>query len=103
MKPRKGGIHLNPAHRGMLHEDLGVPMGEKIPTAKLDAAMHSNDPAIRKRANFAKNARGFNHAERRPDRENDADRDDMMAPRTPAKRRNSRRRSMRRYLNSPEF
>lgn len=41
-------------HPGALHRDLGVPQGEKIPAAKLDAATHSSDPKVARRANFAK-------------------------------------------------
>lgn len=54
-------IHINPAHKGLLHKDLGVPAGESIPASKLAAALHSKNPAVRKRAVFAKNAKGFNH------------------------------------------
>ena len=53
-------IHINPAHRGMLHRDLGVSPGNKIPVAKLEKAKHSRNPAIRKRANFALNFGGHN-------------------------------------------
>lgn len=49
---------INPAHRGLLHDDLGIPRGEKIPRARLEEAKRSSDPAVRKRANFALN---FNH------------------------------------------
>jgi hypothetical protein len=58
---RGGGIHIKPSHKGLLHKDLGVPSGEKIPAAKLQAALHSDDPAVRKRANFARNAKKFEH------------------------------------------
>ena len=54
-------IHLNPAHKGRLHKHLGIPEGEKIPVEKLREAMKSDDPAIRKEANFALNARDFKH------------------------------------------
>ena len=46
---------IKPSHKGLLHEDLGVPTGQKIGHARLEAAKHSSDPAIRKRANFALN------------------------------------------------
>ena len=58
-RARGGGIHIKPSHAGRLHEDLGVPSGEKIPAAKLDKALHSADPAERKRAVFAKNAKSW--------------------------------------------
>lgn len=55
------GIHINPAHKGDLHRKLGVPEGQKIPDAKLQAAKNSPNPATRKQANFAINAKHFNH------------------------------------------
>lgn len=48
-------IRIKPSHRGLLHEELHVPQGQKIPASKLEAAKHSSDPAERKRANFAIN------------------------------------------------
>lgn len=54
------GIHIKPAHKGMLHADLGVPADKPIPAGKLDAAANSSDPAERKRAVFAQNAKGWN-------------------------------------------
>jgi hypothetical protein len=32
----KSGTKINPANKGKLHKTLGVPKGEKIPTAKLE-------------------------------------------------------------------
>lgn len=55
-----GGIHIKPSHKGLLHEDLGVPEGSPIPAAKLAKAKHSEDPAVRKRATFAQNAKKWN-------------------------------------------
>lgn len=54
-------INLNPAHKGMLHRDLGVSVKKKLSLEQLHQAMKSRDPAVRKRANFAINARGFKH------------------------------------------
>jgi len=34
--------------KGALHKSLGVPEGEKIPTAKLKKAEHSKDPKTKK-------------------------------------------------------
>jgi hypothetical protein len=48
-------IHIKPSHRGLLHEKLGVPQGEKIPKAKIEKAAHSNDPVLKKEAVFAEN------------------------------------------------
>lgn len=39
---------------GQLHKDLGVPQGEKIPASKLQAALNSSNPKVRRRAILAK-------------------------------------------------
>ena len=39
---------------GQLHKDLGVPQGKPIPADKLEAATHSPNPQVRRRANLAK-------------------------------------------------
>jgi hypothetical protein len=54
-------IHIKPSHKGLLHKKLGVPQGEKIPAGKLSSALHSPSPALRKEANFARNAKGWAH------------------------------------------
>lgn len=48
-------------HPGALHRDLGVPQGQKIPEAKLEAATHSNNPTTAKRARLAETMEGFHH------------------------------------------
>lgn len=58
----KSGINIKPSHEGRLHKALGVPEGQPIPAAKLQAAKNSSDPALRKQATFAINAKGFNHS-----------------------------------------
>jgi hypothetical protein len=50
-------IHIKASHRGLLHRDLGVRPGQPIPAAKIAAARKSADPAVRKRAVFAQNAK----------------------------------------------
>jgi hypothetical protein len=55
------GIQINPAHKGRLHKDLGVPDNEPIPDDKLEEALNSPDPKIRRRAVFARNAKRFDH------------------------------------------
>lgn len=40
-------------HPGALHRDLGVPEGQKIPPARIEAATHSNNPKIAARARLA--------------------------------------------------
>lgn len=54
-------ININPKNKGELHRDLGVPVGEPISASKLMTAMHSKSPAVRKRANFARNAKKWDH------------------------------------------
>ena len=60
-KKSGGGIHIKPSHKGLLHKDLGVKAGSPIPAKKLESALHSDDPAVRKRANFARNAKKWHH------------------------------------------
>lgn len=48
---------IKPSHRGLLHEMLGVPMGQKIPVQKLEQAKRSKSPKMRQRANYALNVR----------------------------------------------
>jgi len=54
-------IRIKPSHAGMLRADLGVAAKNSIPMSKLMEAKHSKDPAVRRRATFAVNARGWNH------------------------------------------
>lgn len=61
MAKKKGGIHINPANKGKLHEELGVAPGKKIPAKKLAKAVNSSNPAEKKRAVFAENAKKWNH------------------------------------------
>ncbi len=49
---------LPKSSKGKLHKKLGVPMGEKIPVAKLDAAAKKGGK-IAKEANLAKTLRKF--------------------------------------------
>ncbi len=55
------GIHIKPSHKGLLHKDLGVKSSKPIPEAKLEKAKNSSDPAVRKRATFAENAKHWKH------------------------------------------
>ena len=50
--------HLN---RGGLHRALGVPEGENIPQAKMEAAKNSNNPHVAHMAHFAATMKGFKH------------------------------------------
>lgn len=47
--------------KGALHKSLGVPQSKGIPDDKLEAALGSESPLTRKRAQFAENAKKFNH------------------------------------------
>ena len=55
------GIHIKPSHKGLLHKDLGMKSGKPIPEAKLEKAKNSSNPAVRKRATFAENAKHWKH------------------------------------------
>jgi hypothetical protein len=58
----KSGIHLKESHAGLLHKNLGIKQGEHIPTSTLEERMKSEtDPAVRRRLNFAINARKWHH------------------------------------------
>jgi uncharacterized protein YegP (UPF0339 family) len=57
----KSKIHIKKANRGKLRHGLKAKKGHTIPVAKLQKAKHSSDPAVRKRATFALNARKWKH------------------------------------------
>lgn len=59
------GIHINPKNKGKLHKDTGTPAGSPIPASKLAKAKNSKDPAVRKRATFAENAKRWNHGDKK--------------------------------------
>lgn len=46
-------------HKGALHKELHVPLGEKIPKSKLDKAAHSDNPRMRKQVNLARTLSGL--------------------------------------------
>lgn len=46
--------------KGALHKSLGISQNKTIPDNKLEAALGSESPLMRKRANFAKNAESWN-------------------------------------------
>lgn len=52
-------IKIKPSHKGLLHKDLGVAAGKKIPASKLASAVKSSNPKVKKRAVFAKNAKSW--------------------------------------------
>jgi hypothetical protein len=43
---------INPAHKGALHKELGIPQGQKIPKEKLSKAAHAGGK-LGKRARLA--------------------------------------------------
>jgi len=55
------GIHIKPSHKGRLHRALGVSPGKPIPPSGLQKALHSSNPHTRKMAQFAINAKKWNH------------------------------------------
>src|SRR6187402_769675 len=55
-------IKIKKSHKGLLHKNLGVPEGEKIPASKLKIKS-TDSPAVKKRKQFALNAKKFKHAE----------------------------------------
>lgn len=50
-------IRIKPSHKGLLHKDLGVKQGKKLTEKQIEKAEKSSDPAVRKRATFAENAK----------------------------------------------
>jgi hypothetical protein len=50
---------------GALHKALHVPMDKKIPEKKLEKALHSSNPLLKKQANFAETLKGFNKGSRK--------------------------------------
>ena len=60
-RARGGGIHIKKSHQGLLHKNLGVASDKAIPAKKLSKALHSSDPAVKKRAVFAENAKHWHH------------------------------------------
>lgn len=47
--------------KGALHKQLGIPSDKAIPSGKLEKATHSENETLRKRAQFAENAKHWNH------------------------------------------
>lgn len=57
---KKSGIHIKKSKQGSLHKALGVPKGEKIPASKLKIKS-TDSPAMKKKKQFAINAKKFKH------------------------------------------
>lgn len=58
-------IEIKPSHKGRFHRDVGKKPGQKITSADIEKGLHSKDPAERRRANFARNARKWKHGKAR--------------------------------------
>ena len=54
------GIHIKPSKRGSLRKATGTPEGSKIPASKL-RIKSTDSPAMRKKKQFAINAKKFKH------------------------------------------
>jgi oligoendopeptidase F len=54
-------IKIKKSHEGLLHKNLGVSKKKKLTMDQIMHALHSQDPDVRKRAQFAKNARSWKH------------------------------------------
>lgn len=55
------GIHIKESHKGLLHSNLGIKQGKKIPAGKLSIKKNDSE-AIRKRKQFAINAKKWSHS-----------------------------------------
>lgn len=54
MKPKRNFIQRAIKHPGGLHKSLGVPQGKKVPAKKMEKALHSSNPTVKKQAVLAK-------------------------------------------------
>ena len=52
---------IKKSRKGLLHKNTGTPKGKKVPLSKIKKAEKSKDPKVRKRAQFADNARKWKH------------------------------------------
>lgn len=51
-------------NKGGLHRSLGIPEGEKIPKARIEAATHSDNPKTAAQARLAETLEGMHHKKR---------------------------------------
>ena len=58
---QKPKIHIKKSHEGKLRAGTKTKKGNKISSAALSKAKNSSDPAVRKRAQFAINAKKWKH------------------------------------------
>jgi hypothetical protein len=68
LKPRKKESNMKPMNlhlkKGALHKEMGIASGKKIPVSRLQKEKSKGGLAA-KRANFALNARKWNHSGRK--------------------------------------
>lgn len=57
---KASGIHIKPSKVGSLHSALGVPQGSPIPASK-ESIKPGDSPALKKKKQFAINAKGWSH------------------------------------------
>lgn len=62
-------IEIKKSHEGLFHKNVGKAPGAKITSADIAKGLASKDPAVRKRANFAKVARTWHHSKGKPKRD----------------------------------
>ncbi len=55
---------IKKSHEGDLHKKLGIPAGKPIPEKDLQKALHSKSKKEREEAQFAENAKHFNHGKK---------------------------------------
>jgi hypothetical protein len=55
-------ILIKTKNRGKLRRKMGIPAGQPIPAGRLQEELHSKSEATRKEAQFAENAKGWNHS-----------------------------------------
>ncbi len=53
-------INIKPSHRGLLHKNLGVKAGKKL-TSEQIAVKAGDSAAVKKRKQFAINAKSWKH------------------------------------------
>lgn len=61
-RAKKQWIHDAIKNPGSLRKELHVKKDEKIPVKKLEAATHSSNKLLAKRASLAETLKGFNHS-----------------------------------------
>lgn len=66
MPKRRKKKDFNPGgHKGKLHRELHIPEGEKIPQARLEAAMHSKNREVRDDAIRAHTMEGWHKGKKK--------------------------------------